>query len=107
MTKPPIDSRKSSNSVICPQCGTPMPTYAIFCGFCGERIKKQEVTTVNSVVSTEQIKGKPSEPAKIPHTVPAVIGTRSNAWGWLPVLSLTSATGVLLEALAANAGRFG
>jgi hypothetical protein len=34
-----------------------------------------------------------------------VTGSASRAWGWLPALSVTSAIGVLLVALAAEAGR--
>lgn len=35
----------------------------------------------------------------------AIPGSASDAWGWLPALSLTSAVGVFLVALAAEAGR--
>jgi hypothetical protein len=36
---------------------------------------------------------------------PAVTGSLSKTWGWLPTLSLTSAAGVFLVALAGDAGR--
>ena len=35
-----------------------------------------------------------------------ITGLTSGAWGWLPVLSCTSAIGLFLVALAYNAGRF-
>ena len=43
--------------------------------------------------------------ATMPRTGSAVSGA-SNSWGWLPILSLTSALGIFLVALAADAGRF-
>lgn len=48
-----------------------------------------------------------SETALITHNNATVTGSIANTWGWLPILSLTSAVGIFLIALAAEAGRVG
>ena len=75
-----VVSEQRPEGVICPQCGAALPSHAHFCRFCGVNVADEEETTV--------------------------IATTPDVWGWLPVLSLTSAIGVLLVSLAYNAGRF-
>ena len=164
----PIENKKSFDNVICPRCGTRMPSHALFCSACGETIKKggneEEADTKKSIAyaqtqdvdatvrlpplsrtqrkhvqaylslkdtgTTEQANKESSlpqngdapaikdavgqklvadetpGPASRPGTSITPTGPPSKAWGWLPPLSLTSAAGVLLVALADNAGRF-
>ena len=91
----PIHSENPSDKGICPQCGTSLPSQALFCSSCGERIVKQEDDTTVRLpsLSREHLKGLP------------LYRSPSKLWGWLPALSLTSAAGVFLVALAYEGGR--
>src|SRR5581483_4346823 len=79
----PIHSENPSDKGICPQCGTSLPSQALFCSSCGERIVKQEDDTTVRLpsLSREHLKGLP------------LYRSPSKLWGWLPALSLTSAAG--------------
>ena len=163
-----VDGGNPSDNLICPRCSTSIPPDAIFCGFCGERIKKkknkeEEVHTENGdddakeqeadetvrlpslsqahlkglqsyrslkndgrteqtykssslsqdveapafkdVVGMKPISDKAPESPPVSNNNSVVTRSTSDAWGWLPVLSLTSAVGVFLGALAGYAGR--
>ena len=64
-----------------------------------------EASAIADVADMEMIKYGTTWSLVIHKKDPVVIGTKAWTWGWLPVLSLTSAVGVFLLALAYNAGR--
>lgn len=61
--------------------------------------------SAKDVVDMKLIGDEAPESALMPDNSSTVVRSTSNAWGWLPILSLTSAAGVMLLALAAEAGR--
>ena len=83
-TKELIDDENASDKLNCPQCGSTLPARAIFCSSCGERIKEKK------------------NEERQAHTIP---GSKPDTWGWMPALSLVSAVGLLLVALAYEGGR--
>src|SRR5258708_36326027 len=157
-----VDGGNPSDNLICPRCSTSMPPDAMFCGSCGERIKKkqneeEEVHTENGdndaqeqeadetvrlpslsqahlkglqsyrslkndgrteqtdkssslsqdveapafkdVVGMKPISDEAPEPPLVSNNNSVVTRSTSDAWGWLPALSLTSAVGGFLLAL--------
>src|SRR6266436_7992650 len=56
-------------------------------------------------IGMKLINDKAPESLLVSNNNSVVTGSTSDAWGWLPVLSLTSAVGVFLVALAGDAGR--
>lgn len=75
----PVVNEQQLEGIICPQCGSILPRHAKYCSVCGRRVTSKSASTI--------------------------AGLRPATWGWLPALSLTSAAGVCLVALAYNAGR--
>ena len=90
-----------------------MPLRAIFCGSCGERIKRQknEEQKARAENGDADAQGQGLDVTVRILPLSAIeaqkFGTvpKSETWGWLPVLSLTSAAGLFLVALAYEAGR--
>jgi hypothetical protein len=80
----------------CKHCKSKLPSYAKYCGVCGTRL---------DFASTPTPLGEPAESALLVTTTMVPDTSTTLSWGWLPALSLTSATGILLIALAGNAGR--
>ena len=64
-----------------------------------------EASSVKNVVGIKLTSDGTPETALASSNKSAVTRSASEAWGWLPVLGLTSAVGVFLLALAAEAGR--
>ena len=64
--------------------------------------QNSEAPAFKDVVGTKEIS---DEAPQLSKDSSAVTGATSDRWGWFPALSLTSAVGVFLVALADNAGR--
>jgi hypothetical protein len=64
-----------------------------------------EAPPLKDVVGVKLISGEAPESPSVPNNNSAVTVSTSDRWGWLPALSLTSAVGVFLVALAGYAGR--
>lgn len=71
----------------------------------GSLPQQRDASSVTNVVGIKPTSDEISESALASRKVSSVTGSASDAWGWLPALSLTSAVGVFLIALAAEAGR--
>ncbi len=64
-----------------------------------------EAPAFKDVVGMKPISDEAPEPPLVSNNNSVVTRSTSDAWGWLPALSLTSAVGVFLVALAGDAGR--
>jgi len=73
-----------------------MPSNAKFCGRCGANL---------DVAITQTPLGESAGFELLDTTTMVPVKSTTISWGWLPALSLTSAIGILLVALAGNAGR--
>ncbi len=71
----------------------------------GSSPQSGDVSAITSVVDTRPASAETPEFALVSSDTSPVPATGGNPWGWLPVLSVTGAVGVLLVAIAAEAGR--